>query len=155
MRFSTLSLLPLLLAASCTTKMPPQPKVAAWSGSQVFMLAWPAGFEDETLELRDGRFRYWLDSDVILSNPPRYPIEGTYEFKGDQLILSTGQTYTSRTLQRTQTLWKPSAVSDWNRQIIDAYGILVKVQSIRSEKPRLEDLFTKEQWRRSEQTRFE
>jgi hypothetical protein len=114
------------------------------------MLPQEGGFQWETLELKDGRFRYWFSSDSIIPNPPKYPIEGGYELKGDQLILSSGETYTSRTLQGTQTLWRRAAVDYWDRhQIIDVYGILLPVENIKSRKPTLEPLFSKEQWDRS------
>src|SRR5262249_4943758 len=48
-------------------------EIVGWPGSQVFMLPQEAGFQWETLELKDGRFRYWFSSDVIVPNPPEYP----------------------------------------------------------------------------------
>jgi hypothetical protein len=114
------------------------------------MLPQEGGFQRETLELKDGRFRYWFSSDVIISNPPKYPTEGGYEYKGDQLLLSSGKTYAVRTLQGTRTLWCPTALDYWDHhQVIDIYGILLPVENIKSGKPTLRPLFTKEQWNHS------
>lgn len=137
-----------LLTASCTTEKPKD--VAEWSGSEVYMLPKEGGFQSETLELKDGRFRYWFSSDVILPNRPKYPIDGRYEFKGDELVLSSGGTYAVRHLGEARSLWRPTAVDDWDRhQIIDVYGILLPVKSTKSQKPKLEPLFTEAQWERS------
>jgi len=147
---SILSLSLALLTASCRTERPAETTVAEWSGSQVFKLSQEGGFQWETLELKDGRFRYSFASDVVIPNPPKYPIEGSYELKGDQLTLSSGQTYTVRTLCGIRTLWRPAAVDYWNRhQVIDVYGILLPVEGIKSREPTIEPFFTKGQWDRS------
>ena len=143
-------LLVVMMAASCATEKPKPKDAVAWVGSQVYMLPLEGGFQSEILELKDGRFRHWFSSDVILPNPPRYPIEGSYKFEADQLILSSGNAYTVRQLKDIRTLWRPTAVDYWDHhQIIDVYGILLPVENIRSEKPTLEPLFTKEQWDQS------
>ncbi len=139
-----------LMTASCRTGRPTERTIAEWPGSQVFKLPQEGGFQWETLELKDGRFRYLFASDVVIPNPPKYPIEGGYELKGDQLTLSSGQTYTVRTVHGTRTLWRPAAVDYWNRhQVIDVYGILLPVEGINSREPTIQPLFTKEQWDRS------
>ena len=45
------------------------------------------GYQSETLELRDGRFRYWFWTDC---SPPRgdLPLEGTYSVNGSTLTLN-------------------------------------------------------------------
>jgi hypothetical protein len=146
----TPTLLLALLTASCRTERPTEATVAAWQGSQVFVLPQEGGFQSETLEFKDERFRYWFSSDVIVPNRPKYPIEGSYEFRDERLILSSGETYTVRPLRGIRTLWKPSAVDYWDRhQVIDVYGILLPVENISSQQPTLKPLFTKEQWNRS------
>ena len=143
-----LGVLAAVLAASCGTVEPKD--TAGRAGAQVFMLPQEAGFQSATLELKDGRFRYWFSSDVLVPSPPKYPIEGSYEFKGDQLILSGGKTYTVRPLKGIRSLWRPTAVDDWDHhQIIDVHGILLPVESITSGKPALHLLFDKDQWDRS------
>ena len=122
------------------------------SHSQVFMLGFEAGFQNETLELAGGTFRYWFSSDVIVKGGPKYPLEGTYSLTETNLVLSNGQAYSIRQLNGTRTLWKPDAVEEWNRQgIIPGYGILVRVPSIKSNKPSLHPLFTDQDCARSSQ----
>ena len=72
-------LLGVLPCSSCVTSRSPD----RWQGSQVFMLSAEAGFEWQTLELKDGLFRYWFASDVVHEDAPEYPIEGTYHVSGD------------------------------------------------------------------------
>ena len=140
--------LAVVLATSCATKRFPEP--VDRPNSQVFVLGREGGFQNETLELADGRFRYWFSSDIARAPGPAYPLEGTYSLTDTNLVLSSGQTYSIRQLNGTKTLWKPDAVEKWNRQkIIPNYGILVPVPSIKSEKPSLHTLFTDEEWARS------
>jgi len=142
-----------VLLTSCATEgqmAKELPIVSDWPGSEVFQLPREGGFQWETLELKDGRFRYWFTSDSIGGRAQKYPIKGSYESKGDQLILSSGKTYTVRQLNGVRTLWAPSAMDHWNQfQIIDVYEILLPVQSIKAPKPTLKPLLTKEQWDRS------
>jgi hypothetical protein len=141
-------LLVALLAISCASEKPKA--LAGWPNAEVYMLPQEGGFQRETLELKDGRFHYWFSSDVILPNPPKYPVEGSYEFKGDQLVLSNGKTYTVRSLKGLRSLWGPTAVDYWDQhQVIDVYGILLPVESIESRKPTLKPLFAQDQWERS------
>ncbi len=59
LRRTPLALLMLILLVSCATRLPLQPKVAGWPGSEVYkMPQWT--FMTETLESKDGRFRYWF-----------------------------------------------------------------------------------------------
>lgn len=139
-----------LLTISCATQKPNE--VVGRQSSQVFMLPQEGGMASETLELKGGQFRYWFSSDTFFPNRSRqkYPVEGNYEFKGDQLILSSGKTFTVRSLNGNQTLWRTEALDSWEHQhIIDGYGILLRVESIKSGKPVLKPMFTKEEWARS------
>lgn len=136
------------LATSCATKRFPEP--VDRPDSQVFVLGREGGFQNETLELADGRFRYWFSSDIARAPGRAYPLEGTYSLTDTNLVLSSGQTYSIHRLTGTKTLWKPEAVERWNRQgIIPNYGILLPVESIKSPKPSLRPLFTEEEWSRS------
>jgi len=112
--------------------------VAPWGSSQVFKLTRQAGMQWETLELREGRFRYWLSTDVIYRNRPTYPVEGDYKIRGDKLNLSSGQTYIVRQLHGIPTLWK-SGYSQ--RNDINPYGILLPVEDIDSPEPSLTRIF--------------
>src|SRR5690349_19961986 len=61
-----------------------------WPGCEYYMTCREVSPEfRETLKLRNGKFRYWADSDVELSAPPRYPVSGSYRREGNQLILDT------------------------------------------------------------------
>jgi hypothetical protein len=143
-----MALLAVVLTVSCATKK--REDVAAWPDAEVYMLPQEGGFQRETLELKDGRFRYWFSSDVMLPSPPKYPGQGSYELKEDLLVLSSGKTYVVRSLKGLRSLWRPAAVDYWDQhEIIDVYGILLPVGSIKSRKPILRPLFTKEQWERS------
>ena len=102
------SVLVVVLGASCATEKPKETPERI--GAQVFRLSQEGGFRDETLELKEGRFRYWFSSDVIVPNAPKYPMEGSYECKGDQLILSSGKTYTIRSLKEINSLWRPTPI---------------------------------------------
>ena len=140
--------LAVVLASSCATKKFPEP--VDQPNSQVFVLGHESGFQNETLELADGRFRYWFSSDIARAPGPAYPLEGTYSLNETNLVLSNGQAYSIRQMKGIKTLWKPDAVDRWNRQkIIPNYGILLPVPSIKSTKPSLHPLFTDEEWARS------
>jgi hypothetical protein len=146
-----LGIIAVCIVGGCVTKQAPTQVPTAssviWLGADVFVLSQEAGFQWERLELKDGRFRYWFFSDVIVRNSPKYPIEGNCEFKGDQLVLEGVTTYSVRSLQGTKTLWSPAAVDYWDRhRIIDVYGILVPVDRNGSNRVTLGPLFAKEQW---------
>ena len=132
----------LLLFVSCATQ---EPKVTGWLGSEVFKMP-PGAFMSETLELKDGRFRYWFSSDVIIRGGQKYPIEGNYAFKGDELALSSGKVLKVRQINGRRVLLWPLVVEDWDRQqIIPGAHILLPVESIDSEPPIKDYFFTKEQ----------
>jgi hypothetical protein len=105
----------------------------------------------ETLELKDGRFRYWFSSDVVIRDGPKYPIGGSYDFRGDELVLSSGKVFNVRQVNGKRVLIWPHAVEDWDRQqIIPWAHLLLPVESIDSEPPIKERFFTKEQREESE-----
>jgi hypothetical protein len=154
LRVPMLSFLPvILLSVSCRTDLPSEETVAEWPGSQVFKGPQEVeGYQRETLELKEGRFRYWSATDVIELNPPKYPLEGNYDVKGDQLVLSNGDTYTVRTIHGRRTVWHAGAIDEWDRhQSIDRYGILLPVRSLKSRRPALKPFFTKEEWHHSDE----
>jgi len=47
------------------------------------------GASTEIIELKNGRFRYWFESDVVGAGPPRssYPFVGQYSVEGDVITL--------------------------------------------------------------------
>jgi hypothetical protein len=146
---SVLLFITALLLTSCITKNRPVAAVAPWPEAEVFVLPKEAGFQSETLELKDARFRYWFSSDSIGGPRINYPIEGSYWWNGEQLHLSSGKVYTARQLNGVRTLWQPSAIDHWNQfQIINVYGILLLVEG-KSRNATLKPLFTQEEWDRS------
>jgi hypothetical protein len=46
-----------------------------------------SAFSGETLELREGQFRYWFYSDVHTGKEPAYPLSGAFRIKGNTLVL--------------------------------------------------------------------
>jgi len=134
----------LLLVASCKTKAPNESPVAPWPGAQVFkMPSWT--FMSESLELKDGRFRYWFSSDTFHLRSPKYPIVGNYSWQGDELVLSSGKTFQTRQVNAKTILLWPHAVEDWDRRQIIPGHLLLPVQSIDSEPPELDAVFTQAQ----------
>src|SRR5437867_1889229 len=131
-RVTLLAFCALLLLASCATQQPQQPKIVGWAGSEVFKMP-PGMFMWETLELKGGRFRYWFSSDVIIRGGPKYPIEGSYDFRGDELVLSSGKAFKVRQVNGRRVLIWPHAVKDWDQQqIIPWAHILLPVEGIDS-----------------------
>ncbi len=141
----------LVFLVSCAAERPQGPKVVGWPGSEVFKMP-PGFFMLETLELKEGRFRYWFSSDVIVRGGPKYPIVGSYEFKRDELVLSNGKVFKVRQVNGRRFLIWPIAVEYWDhRQIIPAAHLLLPVETTNSDPPSKEGFFTKEQMERSEQ----
>jgi hypothetical protein len=149
LRVTLLTFCPLLLVLSCGTQQSRQPKIAGWPGLEVFMMPrWT--FMTETVELKAGQFRYWFSSDVVIRGRPKYPSEGTYSFKEDELILSSGKVFKVRQINGRRVLFWPHAVEDWEgREIIPGH-MLLPVESIGSAPPTIQDFFTKEQIEQSE-----
>ncbi|MEW6303042.1 MAG: hypothetical protein AB1705_06200 [Verrucomicrobiota bacterium] len=131
-----------VLQTSCVTQ---HSDVLGWPDSQVFKMPQPTSFMSETLELKDGRFRYWFSSDVILRNGPKYPMEGSYAWKGDEILLSSDKSFKVRRINGQSVLFWPHAVEWWDRHQIISGHILVPVGSIHSPTPQRENFFTKEQ----------
>ena len=149
LRVTLVAFCALLLLVSCATQLPQQPKIVGWPGSEVFkMPRWT--FMWETLEIKDGRFRYWFSSDVIIRGGPKYPIEGSYEFRGDELALSSGKVFKVRQVNGRRVLIWPHAVEYWDQQQIIPGHMLLPVESIDSEPPTKDGFFTKEQREQSE-----
>src|SRR5882724_10165411 len=90
------------------------------------------GYQSETLELRDGRFRYWFWTDC---SPPRgdLPLEGTYSVNGSALTLNRndillGNQRIFQPLKGMDALWRPDALERWiSKGEISTYGVLVRV----------------------------
>ena len=93
----------------------------------VFILA--NGYSATVIELKNGNFRYWFSSDVVLKNRPKYPLTGTYTFKENKVILNNDQVnqkeWTVRKINSTITLWRNDALEYYKTdKKLHAYGIL-------------------------------
>lgn len=73
------------------------------------------GYMTTVLELKDGRFRYWFESDAKMMEEPAYPLTGEYSVSGDTITLKhekVGQKqWAFRTLDGVVTLWRPDAIA--------------------------------------------
>ncbi len=104
----------------------------------------------EPLELKDGQFRYWFSSDVMIPGGPEYPIEGSYNSREGELVLSSQKIFKIRQINERRVLFWPHAVEGCDqRQIIPGH-MLLSVKSIYSEPPTSQSFFTKEQIEESE-----
>lgn len=72
------------------------------------------GYMKTVIELKDGHFRYWFESDMKDSDPPVYPLTGTYSVDGNSIKLEHAQVgqkeWTFRTVNGVVTLWRPDAL---------------------------------------------
>lgn len=89
-----------------------------------------SGYTGTTLELKDGRFRYWFYTDIADPDGPKYPITGEYEFQNGAILLNADENFQRRwfvdVVNGTPVLWRQDAFDVWirDRKIYD-YGILV------------------------------
>jgi hypothetical protein len=104
----------------------------------------PRGYQDERLELRNGRFRYWLIGDSVIVDErgrplgPKYPLRGTFKVNDHRITFSTEHvdprypenvdTKYLDTVNGHSVLWTLSSKRIWERQhkIYD-YGVLIRV----------------------------
>src|SRR5438093_7967429 len=88
------------------------------------------GYQSETLELRNGRFRYWFWSDAGGGNG-RLPIEGTYSVDGTTVTLNghilLGNQRVFHTLKGLDALWQPHALEAWlTKRSFSSYGVILR-----------------------------
>jgi len=91
------------------------------------------GYSGETLELKDGKFRYWFYSDVVTDKEPKYPLEGTYTVKGDSITLTHPDLYSpTRTLavvNGVSVVWRDDGLKLYKeKQRLHPYAVLLKVE---------------------------
>lgn len=91
------------------------------------------GFSGETLELKNGRFRYWFYSDVVTGNEPAYPLTGSYSLSGSTLQLNhPGISDPKRTLavvNGVPVLWRADGLDLWTKEErLHPYGVLLRVE---------------------------
>lgn len=90
------------------------------------------GFSGETLELKDGKFRYWFYSDVEGGKEPKYPLEGTYTVQGDTITFEHPDFYSpKRTLaivNGVAVVWREDGLKLYKEeQRLHPYAVLMKV----------------------------
>jgi hypothetical protein len=72
------------------------------------------GYMTTVLELKDGRFRYWFETDVKRATEPNYPLMGEYTVHEGVLTLKHPQVsqpqWTFRVVNGLLTLWRPDAM---------------------------------------------
>lgn len=72
------------------------------------------GYMTTVLELKEGRFRYWFESDARALVDPDYPLSGVYSVTNNTLFLKHDQVFqkqwTFRTVNGLVTLWRPDAM---------------------------------------------
>ena len=75
------------------------------------------GYMTTVLELTDGHFRYWFESDVKLKDEPKYPLSGEYSTVGDTITLKHDQVFQKqwafRAVNDVITLWRPDALESY------------------------------------------
>jgi hypothetical protein len=90
------------------------------------------GYQSETLELRDGHFRYWFWTDAGAKRGD-LPLEGEYSIEGDTLTLHSddillGNQRIFQPLKGLDILWRPDALKLWRSEgRINTYGVLVRL----------------------------
>jgi hypothetical protein len=75
------------------------------------------GYMTTVLELKDGNFRYWLETDVKLPKEIDYPLTGEYSISGDTITLKHDQVFqkqwTFKAVNNIVTLWRPDAIAGY------------------------------------------
>ena len=91
-----------------------------------------SGFSGETIELHDGRFRYWFYTDVGTDQEIQYPLTGIYEVHGDQIKLLHDDIYSNErtlaTVQDQTVLWRDDGLRYWqSERRVAPFAVLVRV----------------------------
>jgi len=115
------------------------------------------GFSGETLELKNGKFRYWFYTDYIVvgDKQPQYPLKGAYSVEGNTLVLNNKEIHSpQRTLDiinGVRVLWRDDGLKAWKKdRILHPYGVLIyagktnKAGANFRKKPSIKLLHTKE-----------
>ena len=90
------------------------------------------GYQSETLELRDGHFRYWFWTDCGAKSGD-LPLEGRYSVEGSTLTLHRddillGNQIIFHPIKDMDALWRPYALERWlSKEEISTYGVIVRM----------------------------
>ncbi len=111
------------------------------------------GYSGETVELQDGKFRYWFYSDVVSADEPTYPLTGKYTLEGSTVTLNHPQIYRKErvlaAVNGVRVLWREDGLRAWEKdKRLHPYAILIRVEGATSgegvPRPSLELLKTPE-----------
>lgn len=113
-----------------------------------------SGYSGETVELKDGKFRYWFYSDVSTGKEPAYPLTGTYTVNGTTLTLDHADIYSKdRTLavvNGMRVLWRKDGLDLWQKEKrLHPYAVLIYLDGVKEgsahpKRPSLDLLTTQE-----------
>jgi hypothetical protein len=99
------------------------------------------GYSGETLELRNGRFRYWFYSDVVSGDEPGYPLTGRYTVTDNILKLDHPKIHapdrTFDVILGTPVLWRKDGLDLWEREgRIHPYAVLLRIDAAGTDPPK-------------------
>lgn len=132
MRLKSLPLLVVLCVAACSSQpetpgTPPPEGMYCSSGDDTWIFAWTF------LELKQGKFRYWYETDVPTLNQREYPLTGDYSFRDGKLKLNNSKVYEQEwiadVVNGTPVLWRPKGLQRWREEkVIDQYQVVIKAE---------------------------
>jgi hypothetical protein len=109
----------LLLTYLCVVVRANEPAVAdAKPQNGVFFTY--TGHMTTVIELKDGHFRYWFESDFKFAKEPRYPLTGEYTVSDNTITLKHDEVsqrqWTFRTVDSLLTLWRLDAIESFSKK---------------------------------------
>jgi hypothetical protein len=107
-----------LLACLCAFVHAATPSVADTKPRDGVFFSY-TGYMTTVLELKDGRFRYWFESDVKRPTESQYPLTGEYSVTGSTITLKHTEVsqpqWMFRTVNGLPTLWRPDAIESFSK----------------------------------------
>jgi hypothetical protein len=114
----TSRLIYLLLACLCVFAHAASPTVADTKPRDGVFFSY-TGYMTTVLELKDGHFRYWFESDVKSPKEPPYPLTGEYSVAGSTITLKHDEVsqreWMFRTVNGRPTVWCPDAIESFSK----------------------------------------
>lgn len=91
-----------------------------------------SGFSGETIELKNGRFRYWFYSDVVTDRTLKYPLDGAYRISGNMLILENDKIHSPKrtiaVVNGVDVLWRQDGLEFWEKdKRVHPYAVLIRI----------------------------
>lgn len=109
------------------------PEVVALNGT--YTLCREAFWQNETLILDAGGYRYWFGSDVIMRDPPSYPVRGLFAVSATSIKMDVSSEprassrmthWTIGTLNGTRVLWSDAGLAYYHETgRVHIYSLLV------------------------------